>query len=37
MMSMHSICAWMAIAGDYADFFSSCGALRSVTRVDFML
>jgi hypothetical protein len=27
----------MAIAVDYADFFSSCGALRSVTKVDFML
>jgi hypothetical protein len=26
-----------AIAGDYADFFSSCGTLRSVTNVDFML
>ena len=28
---------WIAIAGDYADFFSSCGARRSVTKVDFML
>jgi hypothetical protein len=29
--------ACIAIAGDYADFFSSCGALMSVTSVDFML
>ena len=28
---------YVAIAGDYADFFSSCAALRSVTKVDFML
>ena len=27
----------MAIAVNYADFFSSCAALKSVTKVDFML
>lgn len=29
--------ACWAMGGAYADFFSSCGALTSVTSVDFML